>query len=77
VRTERWAALEGISTAAAIVECGFLTNEKDAHDLAEAGHQDEIAGALAEALREYRDTLAGTDTSQDADDGPPAEGEAP
>jgi N-acetylmuramoyl-L-alanine amidase len=60
VRADALAPLSGVSAPAAVVECGFLTNEGDAKRLAEPAFQDKIARALAEALREYRDALAGT-----------------
>jgi N-acetylmuramoyl-L-alanine amidase len=57
VSAAAWAPLAGVSTAAVVVECGFLTNGGDAKRLGEAAYRDKVAAAVAGALRAYRDSV--------------------
>jgi len=58
VKTNAWAPLAGVSGPAALVECGFLTNEGDAKRLGQSAYRDDVARALAESVREFRDAMA-------------------
>lgn len=58
VRAAAWAPLAGVSTAAVVVECGFLTNEGDAKRLGDPAFRDKVAAAVAGAVRAYRDAVA-------------------
>lgn len=73
VRTADWAPLTGTTMAAVLVECGFLTNGGDAKKLAEPDFQGRVAKAVADALFQYRDTLARAGTT----DSPVPEQETP
>lgn len=57
VSTAAWAPLAGVSTAAVVVECGFLTNDGDAKRLGEPAFRDKVAAAVAGAVRAYRDSV--------------------
>ena len=80
VHADRWAPLTGVSAAAAMVECGFLTNDDDRKRLGEPAFRDKVAAALATALHEYRNSLQADIDSAAAFVGEPGdagEGEGP
>ncbi|MCH5183345.1 MAG: N-acetylmuramoyl-L-alanine amidase [Oscillospiraceae bacterium] len=45
--------LKNLQIPAVIVECGFLSNSQDAHNLADAEYQDKLAFALAAGIGQY------------------------
>ena len=45
--------LKNLQIPAVIVECGFLSNSQDAHNLADAEYQDKLAFALASGIGQY------------------------
>ncbi|MCK4409734.1 MAG: N-acetylmuramoyl-L-alanine amidase, partial [Candidatus Eisenbacteria sp.] len=53
------AVLAGCAMPAILVEAGFITNASDAALLADAGFQEDVAGAIARGLVEYSDSFGG------------------
>jgi N-acetylmuramoyl-L-alanine amidase len=53
LKHESYAVLEGATMPAVHVECGFLTHHDEGTTLSDPGHQETLASALAQAIREY------------------------
>jgi N-acetylmuramoyl-L-alanine amidase len=52
-----YAMLEGATMPALVLECGFLTNSEEGATLSEASFHEELARAIASALKQYRASL--------------------
>jgi N-acetylmuramoyl-L-alanine amidase len=57
VKVADYAALEGTTMTSVLLECGFLTNGKDASNLTDPDYQKKLAECLVSAVTEFRDAL--------------------
>jgi len=57
VRRSRFCVVRSAPCPAALVECGFVSNRKEAQKLLTQEHQDRVARALAEGVLAYLDTV--------------------
>jgi len=53
VQTAGYRVLVGHSRPGVLIECGFLSNRREAARLASAGYRDQIAAAIAEGIEDY------------------------
>jgi N-acetylmuramoyl-L-alanine amidase len=53
LRYARFSVLKNSPCAAALVECGFLSNPTEARRLADPAHRDRIARSIAQGIMDY------------------------
>ncbi len=57
VKHARYIVLRDAPCPAVLIECGFLSNVKDAKNIASAGYRNEIANGIALGILRYRDAI--------------------
>ncbi len=59
IKRARWTVLTGIERPAILFEAGFITNSSECRRVATQSHRTRMAGAIADAVNNYRAALLG------------------